>query len=225
MRFIIVFVLCLLGLCPLASQAQQRAYVKANIGYGLGISTADLWGEDGRRVVYENFGAGFLGGIGGGYYVFDKVGVELSINYHLGERVEYWQGRGLQLTPCVVLSPWRNKFVAPYGRGGLLVAVLTEVVLKDINFTNPQGMPLGNADIIYGGGVDFGGVASIGTDLNLTEHLSIFGEVQFATFAFEATRERISDKNIERQYRTATFNKFKIPYGALGLNLGVKARF
>lgn len=252
-------------LAPTTAIAQDF-YVKANVGYGIGTSRSGLLVPHDDKARFLSLGAGLLGGAGLGYYFTDNLAVELGINYHLGRNFKSehtenftkieteYRGRGLQLTPCVVITTGRENSIAPYARIGMLVGLLNQV--KEVyktSFVMPIDDPIApggeEEHTRYYGGIGLGAVAALGLDYMISNNLVIFSELQFTSFAYSPGKGELKVSKVGGVDRLPTMEDWeksweytnnindvkpgennkrirdKFPFGAIGINFGVKFGF
>jgi outer membrane protein W len=247
--------------------AAQDIYLKANIGYGFGTSASGLSTIDDDKIRNMSLGAGLEGGAGLGYYFTDNLAIELGVGYHVGrnlksEQIEHssrtfsseFRGSGFQLTPSIVITTGRENAISPYARVGLLVRLMNRVkeVEKEtyvISEATGSYSVIIEAETLHTGGIGLGGVAALGVDFIISDHLVLFGEAQLTSFAYSPTNGNLrayriggTDRmNLLPDHRKSweyTDNNnevipgennkreaVKFPFSAIGVNLGVKFGF
>jgi opacity protein-like surface antigen len=165
-----------------------------------------------------------------------------------------YRGSGLQLTPCVVITTGRENSIAPYARIGMLVGLLNQVnEVSKQSVDLPVGAPIDirstEEQARYYGGVGLGAVAALGVDYVISDNLIIFSELQLTSFAYRPAKGELKVSKVDDVDRLPTLedreksweytnnindvkpgenNKRltdKFPFGAIGINFGVKFGF
>jgi hypothetical protein len=200
-NYMILFALCTLA----GSLSAQKMYVRAGLGGGVGLSqyASNIWSDETQTSSTDNFvikstglGGGFNVNAAFGYKVSDNVGVELGVNEFigLGKKTHSTVDNGtnqsttdnkisgmmLQLVPAVLITPGLEK-INPYARLGMIIGVLPSIVLTQDN-TNAGGeraSMVTDTKLKISGGVALGFTAAGGVMYNISDLLSVYGELVY----------------------------------------------
>ncbi|MCX6248509.1 MAG: outer membrane beta-barrel protein [Bacteroidetes bacterium] len=185
----------------------QKIYVRAGLGGGVGLKqyVRDFWADETKTASTDNFvvksvglGGGFNVNAAFGYKMTDNVAIEFGINEFIGLAKKSNQsatgtfndfnkelkisGMMLQLVPAVVISPGLEK-VNPYARLGMIVGVLPSIMVKssstNTNSGGPRASTLTEYTMKLHGGVAVGFTAAGGVTFNLSDMLSLYGELVY----------------------------------------------
>lgn len=173
----------------------QNLYVGLQAGYGIGtpsevVGSTTVVTSSGQTEtnVYGTYGAGTNIGLNVGYMFSEHVGAELGFNYFLGSTVESVnttvptgtvtvnsKSTQFRLAPSLIVTTGGD--LALYGKGGLVLPVggSTVTEYRDSG-TNPF---VGSVEQDYEskGAMSLGFQGAMGVSYNLSDKLSLFGEV------------------------------------------------
>jgi opacity protein-like surface antigen len=251
----------------------QGIYAKINAGYGLKMSSHDInyfnfsnYTVDTVSSTFEqvrtSLGKGLvIEGVVG--YMFNKnMGAELGISYLLGAKTKTKQtlyggvhnnslsANMLRLNPSVVISCGYEK-ISPYAKIGLLIG-FGKIKYEDDYIS--AGGSVFSEKMELTGGVAIGLNTSAGVIYNLTEKLSLFGEISMVNLSWSPTKGILTESTINGSDRlvnlatseaevefvdsyTSNLNypytnseprkelKESFPFGSVGLNIGLKITF
>jgi hypothetical protein len=139
-------------------------------------------------------GSGLPFVLAAGYNLSKNFSLELGVDYFYGFNCKQefsfttstyegkWRGQMLSLVPALVMSLPFDKF-KPYARLGLKVGVLNSYVVEhhdvyDSIFKAAAASDVVDSKIKYYGGIAVGVQAAVGTDVVLSDLVSLFGEIQ-----------------------------------------------
>lgn len=241
----------------------QGAYVALNLGYGLGASSQNIGTYNStstnKEQVNVSFGQGLnIGGTFG--YMFNKnVGAELGISYLIGgsstmqhsytsSTTDYtFSASMLRFNPSVVLVTGLEG-INPYAKFGFLIG--TGSITEEVNNTS-SGM-IAFTKTKLNGGMALGFTASIGAMYNLSDNMSLFGELTMINMSYAPTKGEITEATLNGtdQLPNMTNNdkltdyvdsynpsisipssqpdqqlKQKSPFSSFGINVGVRIGF
>ncbi len=196
----------------------QNFYAKLNAGYNLGISTNSEISNlkvNGTVSNYENvnlsFGKGTSFGATFGYKFNKFIGSELSVNYLLGATTKEvnstitaqstenintdYSAKMISFTTAIVITPGFDKF-NPYARFGLMIGLPTATTKQELSFTE-MGFT-GNASITFevNGGIAFGLQSAIGVSYQISEKISVFGEINNVNLSYSPTKGEVTEYKI-----------------------------
>ncbi|MCX6283650.1 MAG: outer membrane beta-barrel protein [Bacteroidetes bacterium] len=259
-------ILLFVFLVTMAAAYSQGSYY-VSLGIGAGINTArayDLYAPKGATKVYPvGLGKGFEPVLRAGIFVNDFIAVELGIAYRMGFNTKIdvatnvagsptgwnkFNGSMLQLIPAVVIQPdFDLGNVSPYARVGVIVGVMPSIKCKfDVTRGTVESVGL----IRYSGGVSIGGSAALGCDFDLSDNLSIYGEICYDAMAYAPTKGKLTkytENGVDKLGDLTTYDKevkfvkdvtdFKAsddapdqqlkhsyPFNNLGITFGVKMK-
>lgn len=247
----------------------QGAYVNVHAGYGLKMSSQNLYFFDftnytslNNSSTYEQVNVSLGKGlnVGGAYgYMFNpNLGAEVGVSYLLGGksnamdiynggRTEYTlSSKMLRINPSIVISAGSEK-INPYAKIGMLIGAGS--IMYEIN-------DMDNGDVSMmkwklNGGLALGLTSGLGAMFNFNEKMSFFGELNMVNLSYAPKKGEIKEYTInginevyqlttnEREIEfvdsyTYTFGnptpaslpekelKQKMPFGSVGLNIGVR---
>lgn len=248
----------------------QGAYLNVNAGYGLQMSSQNLYYFDFNNYTSGNnsttheqvnvsLGKGLNFGGAFGYMFNPNLGAEVGVSYLIGGKsnaVDMWSSGGrteytlsskmLRINPSLVISSGLEKF-NPYAKIGLLVGAGS--IMYEMN-------DMDNGDVTMmklklNGGLALGLTSGIGAMLNISDKMSFFGELNMVNLSYAPTKGEIkeytyngknelpqlttNDREIEfvDSYTYISGNptpdsqpskelKQKMPFGSVGINLGVR---
>ncbi len=189
----------------------QGAYVNINTGYGLSMSTQNLYYFDfynytsgSNSSTYEqvnvSLGKGLNLGGAFGYLFNENIGVELGISYLLGGKSnakdKYSDGstdytlssRMLRVNPSLVIaSGFEN--INPYAKFGLIIgsgSIMYEYIDNDEGDIDVLKMKLN-------GGIALGLSSGIGAMFHLSDNMSFFGELNMVNLSYAPTKGKVTE--------------------------------
>ena len=243
----------------------QGAYVNLNVGYGACMGSGTMEGlsnyssgQNSSTVeqIYFSLGKGLNFGGTFGYMFNEHVGAELGLSYLLGGKTkaksEYTDGttdyilssKMFRFIPSIVVAAG-TEGVNPYAKFGLVIG--TGAVTMDYEDIDDGDIEVRKMKL--NGGVAFGINAAIGAIFELSESISLFGELNAINMSYAPKKGEIteatyngtdvlpdmttSDKEVEF-VDEVTYNynspppdsqpskelKYKLPFGSFGINFG-----
>jgi hypothetical protein len=208
------------------------------LSLGQGINTGITFGYNLNSNVALNLGVS--------YFMGSKVEARqsnLSSTFALS-----MSAKMLRLNPSVSISSDFEKFDV-YAKMGMIIgsAKIT------LNAENSYSQSFGETTVILNGGLAFGISSGIGAIYSVSERIALFGEIEMINMAYSPTKgertksivngidqlptETVSQKEIEfLDNYTETDNSdldseplklstFKLPFGSIGLNVGLRINF
>ncbi|MEI7490619.1 MAG: outer membrane beta-barrel protein [Bacteroidota bacterium] len=219
-------ILFIVFLVTMAAAYPQGSYY-VSLGIGAGINTArtyDLYAPAGATKVHPiGLGKGFEPVLRAGIFVNDFMAIELGVAYRMGFNTKIdvstnlvgsptgwnkFNGSMLQLIPAVLIQPdFDLGSVAPYARVGVIVGVLPGIKCKfDVTRGTVESVGL----IKYTGGLSIGGTAALGCDFELSDNLSIYGEIYYDAMAYAPTKGKLvkyTENGVDKLSDLTTFEK------------------
>ncbi len=251
----------------------QGLYAKINAGYGLNMSSQNVdyfhfinytidTVSSTQEQVKTSLGKGFVveGAVG---YMFNKnVGAEISCSYLLGAKTKTNQtlygtvrnnslsANMLRINPSLVIAGSFEK-INPYAKLGLIIG-FGKIIYED-DYTSAGGSVVSEI-MELSGGIALGLNAGAGVSYNISDKLSLFGEVNMVNLSYSPTKgiltesivdgtDRLPDMTTHEKeidyvdnYTTETNAppsdsearkelKETYPFGSVGLNVGIKINF
>jgi hypothetical protein len=258
----------------------QGAYVHVNAGLAFPMSSQSLDILDFNN--YESNSTGTsstttseqvsvsLGkglNIGGafGYMFNEHIGAELGLSYLIGGKSEATESyispssnstynytlssKMLRIMPSLVIAAGGDK-INPYAKFGVVIG--SGSVLYETNSNSDGDISVDN--FVFSGGMALGLTSALGAQLNLSDNMSLFGEVNMINMSYAPTKGEytVSTYNGIDQLATMTTNekevefvdsytynsasptpdsqpdqdlKIRLPFGSLGINVGLKISF
>jgi len=189
----------------------QGAYVNINAGYGLNMSSQNLYYFDfynstsgSNSYTYEqvnvSLGKGLNLGGAFGYMFNENIGVELGISYLLGGKSKakntYIGGttdytlssKMLRINPSLVIASGFEK-INPYAKFGLVIgsgSIMCEYNDNDDGDILVMKMKLN-------GGIALGLSSGIGAMFNLSDNMSFFGELNMVNLSYAPTKGEVTE--------------------------------
>lgn len=172
------------------------------------------------------FGGGLNVNLAGGFMLSDNIGIELGVNEFIGlnkttkvsdtragfeeSREVKVSGMMLQLVPAIVITPKLEK-LNPYARLGMIIGILpsfTEKISSTQTVTPVSKATLATTQIEYkeknNGGIALGFTAAAGVDMNLSDNLSLFGELVYNGITYAPTKGKVKTWTVNGVDQIAT---------------------
>jgi hypothetical protein len=247
----------------------QGLYAKINAGYGLNMSSQNVdyfhfinytidTASSTQEQVKTSLGKGlaFEGAVG---YMFNKnIGAEIGVSYLLGTKTQtnqtlYGSQRNnslsanmLRINPSFVVSCGYEK-INPYAKLGLIIG-FGKIFYED-DYTSAGGSVVSEI-MELSGGIALGLNAGAGVTYNLSEKLSLFGEINMVNLSYSPTQGKLTKSTIDGtdrlsdlttaekevdfvdSYTTDTNTPYldtsprkelkeSFPFGSVGVNVGI----
>jgi opacity protein-like surface antigen len=269
------FVLSIATMLTVSGAIAQGGYASLHVGYAGGTSS-ELLGSNFEQTsltsytetgIYGTYGSGIPIGLNFGYMFTQHLGFELGFNYFMGSQVTSdiqksfvgddvtttSKGYQIRVLPQLVISTGSENKLNMYSKFGLILPVAGQTTFKKEGqvFTG-----LGTAPILVEGNstgkFSLGYTGALGVTFNLSDKLSLFGELQFINLRIFSATQTITkyevggsdimstkDKeDLETEFVTSLDEKSNADsntprqelgsstnYNSLGLNVGVKFNF
>jgi hypothetical protein len=194
----------------------QGIYAKINAGYGLQMSSQKIdyfhitnYSIDTVSSTYErvntSLGIGFTceGAFG---YMFNKnIGAELGVSYLLGTKTNTKQvligsirnnslsSNMLRINPSIVIA-FDFKKINPYAKLGLIIGI-GKIMYED-DYTSSSGLTAVTEKMELNGGIALGLNAGIGTTYNISNRISLFGEINMVNLSYSPTKGILTESNL-----------------------------
>lgn len=244
----------------------QGAYINLNLGYATCMSSGTMDGfynytggqnSSTSEQIYFSLGKGVNFGAAFGYMFNEHVGAELGLSYLLGGKTkskdEYIGGTTdynlssnmFRFIPTVVISAG-TEGVNPYAKFGFVIG--TGAVKMELEDNDDGDVIISKMKL--NGGAAFGINGAIGAIFELSESISLYGELNAINMSYapkkgeftEASYNGIdvlpnmttSDKEVEYvdeliynygspqpDSQPSQELKYKLPFGSIGINFGV----
>lgn len=261
----------------------QGSYVNLNVGYAFCMSPATSFIQNydyndhssTQEQIYLSLGKGLNFGGAFGYMFNKHIGAELGLSYLLGGKtegqsyydMEVYKGNSryslsanmFRFIPSIVVAAGTNK-VNPYAKFGLVVGIGSviseyESNITEIDYATGNEMTnVGEHTIKMNGGVAIGINGAVGALFELSEKISMYGELNAINMSYAPTKGEViesilngednlpnmSTRGKEIEYvdkYTRDFDnpppdsesskqlKQKYPFGSFGINFGVVFQF
>jgi opacity protein-like surface antigen len=251
----------------------QGIYAKINAGYGLNMSSQNIdyfhfinytidTVSSTQEQVKTSLGKGFVceGAVG---YMFNKnIGAEISVSYLLGAKTKTKQtlygtirnnslaANMLSINPSILIACGFEK-INPYAKLGLIVGY-GKIIYED-DYTSAGGS-LVSEKMELSGGIALGLKAGAGVTYNLSEKLSLFGEINMVNLSYSPTKGKLKKSSIDgtdrlpdmktsekevdfvESYTSDTNTPYTndvprkelietYPFGSAGINVGIQFKF
>jgi opacity protein-like surface antigen len=273
---LLVIILCA------GSLSAQKYYARLGVGVALGLSYYDRTHQDQtitattNNSVYKNssLGSGLNINLGGGYMFSKYIGVDLGLNEFIGFGVKTKLDRSVtgnsnttddktkssmfQVIPALVITPGLEGKINPYGRFGIILGLMNRVKYEynDVTEFLPEKATLiqntEHSKETRKGGVALGFSVALGADYQLSEKLSLFGEIVMNGLTYAPTKGKYDEWTIngidqipirptvdkEWEYKKEIDNNAVEDQGSpnqvpkqsytltnVGINIGIKFRF
>lgn len=194
----------------------QKLYIRAGLGGGVGLKqyASTMWSDESQTASSDNFviksvglGGGFNVNAAFGYNLSDNVGAELGINEFIGLAKKTHStndnssssltidnkisGMMLQIVPAVVINAGLEK-INPYARLGMIVGVLPSITIDSKSSSTSSGASRASSSqdfkIKLSGGVAVGFTAAGGVTYNISDMLSLYGELVYNGIAYSPAK-------------------------------------
>jgi opacity protein-like surface antigen len=247
--------LIVLMVCSLATMAQSEVTDKPEswyfkLGGSYFIQTAatdfpiisgtlpnnDVYAADGTTLVsreanHGSFGQGFRSTFAAGYRFNTRLGVEMGINYYVGNNEKMAETthrlvaagptfvsgtaegriRAFDLSPALVLFLGEHKGFEPYTKVGVIVPIHGDLTIEtNRTYTNSTGTPVlktFSKDVVKPKPT-VGFMAAIGTSYKLGKNISVFAEVEYRNFTVHGdTKETevYTENGVDKLHTSTTF--------------------
>lgn len=245
--------------------------------YNIGASAKTTGITTDHTLEKGSYGQGLNFGIMGGYMFNQNVGVEIAVSYLVGSEkvftystvaadsamgtvtnfdgtITFDKIKMIRINPSVKLTMGDD--VRPYLRMGFIIGLSTGYTRTEESTAVTIGSTTDTTTIEkvidYSGGTAFGFSSAVGVDIDLTDNLVFFGELNFTSLAWAATRSEITKYtyngqdivatatpgSLETEYvddysasiggssgSTTKVFKSYLPFGTFGINAGVAFTF
>jgi|SRR5690554_709091 len=211
----------------------QGFYTDVNIGYGwglgesnLGMKTYDDFIEDGdtQEAIYGTLGGGLTIAVAPGYMINEYIGIELGVNYFVGEKkvinelttsldTRYDRttanSNQLRILPTLFLRTGGDKFYA-YSKSSLLVPVLGSTIgVREESKVDPiNGVLLERTSTTTNGSFTVGFRGAIGMGYQITEMIGLNLEVAYTSLSIKPKNRTVDSYTINDTELIADF----LPY-------------
>ncbi len=191
----------------------QGLYVGLQGGYGFG-SPSDMIGEtlvvsatgdQTSTAIYGSYGGGINAGLNVGYMFSEHFGAELGISHFLGSSVTSRDvtlpsgsatvtasSNQVRLAPSIILTTGGD--FAVYGKGGLVLPVGGSTVAEINDATNPLAVV--EQGVESNGSMSIGFQGALGVSYNLSDNLSIFGELSAINLRIKSGTQTVTKYNV-----------------------------
>ena len=212
---------------------------QVDVSLGKGVNFGGRFGYMFKKYLGAEIGISYLSG--------SKTQVKDISDY--GESVYSYSANMLRFIPSIVVTAGLDK-INPYAKFGLIIGIGS--VAND--FTYDEDSDLVERNYIMNGGVAFGCSAAAGVLVELNEYFSFYGEMNMINLSYAPAKGELvhatynnndmlpdmSVKEKETEYLSSyTYNfqipgpddqpkkelKQKLPFGSIGINVGVQFRF
>lgn len=230
----------------------QGFNIGVNVGYGLGAGTRTL-GVNSTSTTFENvkgsFGQGLNLGINLNYMFTEHVGADLGFGYLMGREFEFTSNNGgssgtesekvkgsmLRILPGVRVTAGENLSISPYGRFGLVIGVAGK--LKEKDSWSGSGSS-GTREFELSGGTSLGWFGAFGLAFKISDKMKFMTELTLINQTYGPEKlENTSNSDGSQLDHPVTFEdnvsfnsdnislKPYLPFGSIGLNLGLQMGF
>jgi opacity protein-like surface antigen len=196
----------------------------------------DVYAADGTTLVsreanHGSFGQGFRSTFAAGYRFNTRLGVEMGINYYVGNNEKMAETthrlvaagptfvsgtaegriRAFDLSPALVLFLGEHKGFEPYTKVGVIVPIHGDLTIEtNRTYTNSTGTPVlktFSKDVVKPKPT-VGFMAAIGTSYKLGKNISVFAEVEYRNFTVHGdTKETevYTENGVDKLHTSTTF--------------------
>ncbi|HRH64937.1 MAG TPA: porin family protein [Bacteroidia bacterium] len=229
----------------------QGFNVGVNVGYGLGAGNSVIGVNETattRENVKGSFGQGLNFGLNLNYMFSENVGADLGFGMLMGNEFTITdnstsgstgdmkiKGSMIRIMPGIKVSAGDDKSMSPYGRFGLVVGVAGKLKEKD-TYTG-SGFS-GTYEYEYSGGSSFGWYGAFGIGFELSDKIKLNTELITINQTYgpeKAENTARSDGQALDPTRTLSDDdaasnpntglKQYVPFGSIGLNVGIQIGF
>jgi len=269
------FVLSIATMLTVSGAMAQGPYLTLGAGYAGGTSS-ELIGTNSNQTsltsytedgIYGTYGSGIPIGLSFGYMFTENLGFELGFNYFMGNMVTSStsksfvgddvttssKGYQIRVLPQLVVSTSSDNALNLYSKFGLVLPVSGKTTFKTEGMTfNGVGTSSLLVEGNSTGSFSMGFTGSFGTTFNLSDNLSIFGELQLINLRIKNATQTITkyevagndilplmdEEDVSTEYVTTlnqdSNNDSNKPnkvigsstnYNSLGINVGIKYKF
>jgi opacity protein-like surface antigen len=245
-----IILLAAFAVSTLASGA-EGLNIGVNFGYGIGAATSNM-GTNSTSSSDENvkgtFGEGLNLGLNLNYMFNDNLGADLGFGYLSGKEFsnDFNSGSGIsgndkmsatmiRIMPGVRVSAGDGKTVEPYGRFGLVLGVGSKMDMT----SSMSG--LGNSlvsEYEYSEGSSFGWYGAFGVGFGISDKLKLTTELTMINQTW-APEKKVNTSNSDGSALDPVITyddkvndsdtnkdlKYYLPFGSLGLNVGLQMSF
>lgn len=168
----------------------------------------DVYAADGTTLIsretnHGSFGQGFRSTLAAGYRFNTRIGVEMGVNYYVGNNEKMAQttnrlaGAGptfvsgkaegrikaFDLSPALVLFLGEHRGFEPYTKVGVIVPLHGDLTIEtNRTYTNPGGTTNTFSKDVVKPKPTAGFMAAVGTSYKLGKHISAFAEIEYRNF-------------------------------------------
>lgn len=168
----------------------------------------DVYAADGTTLIsretnHGSFGQGFRSSLAAGYRFNTRIGVEMGVNYYVGNSEKMAQTtnrlvaagptfvsgkaegriRAFDLSPALVLFLGEHRGFEPYTKVGVIVPIHGDLTIEtNRTYTNPGGTTNTFSKDVVKPKPTAGFMAAIGTSYKLGAHISAFAEIEYRNF-------------------------------------------
>lgn len=168
----------------------------------------DVYAADGTTLIsretnHGSFGEGFRSTLAAGYRFNTRIGVEMGVNYYVGNNEKMAQttnrlaGAGptfvsgkaegrikaFDLSPALVLFLGEHRGFEPYTKVGVIVPIHGDLTIEtNRTYTNPGGTTNTFSKDVVKPKPTAGFMAAVGTSYKLGKHISAFAEIEYRNF-------------------------------------------
>lgn len=189
----------------------QGTYVNINAGYGLSMSSQNLYffdfynftsGTNSYTVEQVNVSLGKGLNIGGAFgYMFNKnIGAELGVSYLLGGKSKAkdtytgstsdytLSSKMLRINPTLVIASGFEKINA-YAKFGLVIG--SGSIMYEYNDSDDGDIEV--RKIKFNGGIAFGLSSGVGAMFNLSDKMLFYGELNMINLSYAPTKGEVTE--------------------------------
>lgn len=211
------------------------------------LPNTDVYGADGttllsRETNHGSFGEGFRTNLTAGYRFTTRLGVEMGVNYYIGQSKTMVQtthkqavpgapvfvdgkaeGRikALDLSPALVLFLGETNGFEPYTKVGVIVPIHGDLTIEtNRTYTTPAGITNTYSKDVVKPEPTVGFMAAIGASFKIGKNLSVFSEVEYRNFTVhgKSKETEIYKENGEDKLYTPTSFRPDASYSASHVN-------
>jgi hypothetical protein len=229
MKKIIVILSVILFIQLSNSSVYAQLFLKAGVGYGLGIQKLVLdqsYTATATENIYGSFGGSWGFYLGGGIGLNKFVEFEADLGYQNGRSAmvenglssKNFVGRLIYFNPSLTFKTAIDENISPYAKIGLITGLpLTKVIVY-------------NQENKFRGGIPLGINEALGLNFNATDNLKFFVELYHQSMIYKPTKRKEADGTIVQFKDVLPYpypaneemSHHLFSFGALGLNLGIK---
>lgn len=203
----------------LSAATAQSAYASLSVGYAAGTAS-DVIGTNynvtsatafTEKNIVGTYGGGIPVTLGLGFMFTEHLGIDLGINYFLGsvvtsdiqttffgsESTTTSQGNQIRVTPQLVVSTGSENTISFYAKTGFVLPVGGGTTFKVDAIDASSGTPV--TTVVEGesaGAFSFGYTGTFGASFNLSDKLSLFGELQGINLRLKGTSQTVTSYKV-----------------------------